>query len=234
MTAARTPADAERWMRQGTVIFADALAGLDDVTLLSPAALDGWTGRHLVAHLAANAEALSRLVQWAATGWVTPMYASPAQREADIEAGATRAAPELRTWFESSAARLADGYGSLSAEQRASQVRTAQGRLVPAAEIAWLRSREVMVHAIDLGTGLTFADLPRDFLTALVEDIVAKRSAGGGTALLLVCDDVPGRWTIAGDGEPIRVVGPLAEIAAYLAGRPSAIAGTAPLLPRWL
>ena len=44
-----------------------------------------------------------------------------------------------------------------------------------AAETPWMRSREVMVHAVDLATGLTFADLPEDFLAALRADITVKR-----------------------------------------------------------
>ena len=50
-----------------------------------PTALPGWTRKHLVAHLAGNAEALLRLLHWAGTGERTPMYTSPEQRNADIE-----------------------------------------------------------------------------------------------------------------------------------------------------
>ena len=88
--SSRTPADAERWMQQGTKLFDAVLSGLDDDELTGPTALAGWTGRHLVAHVAANADALSNLVHWAASGQETPMYASMAQRDADIEAGARR------------------------------------------------------------------------------------------------------------------------------------------------
>lgn len=74
---------------------------------------------------------------------------------------------------------------------------TAQGRTVPASETPWMRSREVMVHAVDLRTGISFADLPDDFLAALRTDIETKR------------------------GEVPEVVGDQAEVVAYLAGRPS-------------
>ena len=45
-----------------------------------------------------------------------------------------------------------------------------------------MRAREVMVHAVDLGTGVTFADLPTDFLMALCEDIVARRGSAAAGA----------------------------------------------------
>jgi maleylpyruvate isomerase len=77
-----------------------------------------------------------------------------------------------------------------------------------------MRSREVLIHAVDLSTGLTFADLPTDFLEALCEDIRTTRP------------DVP------------QAEGPLPELAAYLAGRPYTNVTTsghpATPLPPWL
>jgi maleylpyruvate isomerase len=56
---------------------------------------------------------------------------------------------------------------------------TAQGRTVPATEIPWMRAREVCVHAVDLGAGITFGDLPADFTAALLADVVRKRAGAG-------------------------------------------------------
>ena len=56
------------WMNEGTVIFDRALAAADDELLTGPTGLAGWTGRHLLAHVAANADALRNLVTWARTG----------------------------------------------------------------------------------------------------------------------------------------------------------------------
>jgi maleylpyruvate isomerase len=212
-----TLADSLRWVEEGTRLCEQAIDGLDDDQYADPSALDGWSRAHLVAHLAANAEALRNLAHWAATGEETPMYSSPAQRNADIETGATRPPSVLRTWFHEEAGALAADLGRLTDEHWRSRVRTAQGRDVPATEIPWLRAREVMVHVVDLGTGITFADLPEDFLGALHDDIVAKRGA----------DAVP----------PIE--GTLADRVGYLAGRTSAgvtctDGAPAPELPPWL
>ena len=124
------------------------------------------------------------------------MYSSPSQRNADIEAGALRPADDLRSWFDDSAQKLSEAMEELTAEQWQAPVRTAQGRQVPATEIPWLRAREVMIHAVDLGTGITFTDLPPGFLEALSADIRRKRG------------DVP------------DVRGALPDITAYLSGRP--------------
>ena len=53
-----------------------------------------------------------------------------------------------------------------------------------------MRTREIYIHAIDLAAGTTFADLPPDFLAALLDDVTARRSAmGGGPALIIAATD---------------------------------------------
>ena len=180
-----------------------------------PSLLPGWTRKHVAAHLALNAESIGNLVQWAKTGEERRMYSSPEQRNADIEAAALRPADELVAWFDESARVLADAMAELTDEQWQTPVLNAQGRAVLATETPWMRSREVMIHAVDLGTGVTFADLPTDFLETLCDDIRAKRG------------DVP------------EVRGPLPDLAAYLAGRPcddvvTADGSPAEPLPPWL
>ena len=233
---------ARPWMNEGTVIFDRALAAADDELLTGPTGLAGWTGRHLLAHVAANADALRNLATWARTGTETPMYTSPGQREADIEAGSTRPVGDLRDWYVASAAALRADLEALSSAQWQHQVRTAQGRTVPAAEVPWLRAREVMVHAVDLGSGTTFADLPEGFLRDLLDDITVKRSdTADHPPLLLREADGPGTWSVTHSSpDAPRLSGPLAELAAYLSGRSdgSTLAtadGTpSPTLPRWL
>ncbi len=205
----RSLEDARRWAAAGTTLLLDAVAGLGEPAYAEATLLPGWTRRHLVAHVAANADALGNLVRWAATGEPTPMYASPEERAAGIERGTRMSAAELDRWVRRSAAELDAATAGLTAEQWAAEVVTAQGRTVPATETPWMRAREVCVHAVDLAAGVTFADLPEDFLEALCTDVVAKRG------------DVP------------EVEGPLAERAAWLTGRPHRIAG-APELEAWL
>jgi maleylpyruvate isomerase len=147
----------------------------------------------------------------------TGAAASPGQRAADIEAGAKLSGRELTAWFDRSAGELAAAMAALPADAWQSAVVTAQGRTVPASETPWMRSREVLVHAVDLEIGVTFADLPEAFLTALSADIIGKRGA----------QNVP------------DVRGSTAAVTAYLAGRPSTDVTTADgqvpePLPPWL
>ncbi|MFI7609949.1 maleylpyruvate isomerase family mycothiol-dependent enzyme [Nonomuraea terrae] len=234
----RTFEDAMSWSAAGTERFLDTVAGWGEEQYLAPCGLPGWTRKHLVAHVAANADALSNLVRWAATGEKTPMYSSMGQRNADIEAGSVKPAAELAAWLHESADRLAAGTAALSSDQWNAEVVTAQGRTVPATEIPWLRSREVWVHAVDLAAGVSFADLPAGFLAALADDIAGKRGDAAGPSVVLAAADTGDRWELSGEDDATAVTGPLAEVAAYLAGRPHALTTAggfpAPALPAWL
>jgi maleylpyruvate isomerase len=222
-------------MRDGTGRVLACVAGLPDAALTGPTALPGWTRRYLLAHLAANAEALRNLVHWARSGEERPMYGSPEQREEDIAAGALRPADDLRAWLTASADDLAGDLAGLSGDDWEAKIVTAQGLTRPAAEIPWMRAREVYIHAIDLNAGIGWADLPADFLAALLDEVTARRSAvGGGPALALAATDTGDSWTVAGAGTPVPVSAPLARLAGYLAGRPVPGLEAAPALPPWL
>lgn len=175
---------ARKWMDEATALFLDCLDRLSDEDLDAPTSLPGWTRRHVVAHVHYNARALARLVAWAATGTEHPMYASPEQRAAEIETGSSLAPTELRRLVRESANDLAAALDGLAPHGWLAAVVTAQGRIVEATEIPWLRTREVAVHAVDLNAGVRFDDLPPELTAALLTDVVAKRAAAGdGPAL---------------------------------------------------
>lgn len=234
----RTPTDARRWMDQGTDLLLAAVARLGHDDLDAPTLLVDWNRRQLLAHVAANAEAVGNLVDWAATGVENPMYASPQSRAEGIEQGARREAGDLLAWVASSAATLATAMDALDGAQWQHEVVTAQGSTVPATEVPWMRSREVAVHAVDLAVGTTFDDLPADFLAALCDDVVGKRNGAPAVAVRLVATDTEGAWELRGPGAPVTVEAPLADLTAYLTGRPVALTtadgGAAPALPAWL
>lgn len=232
--------ESRAWTEHGTKLLLDSVERLDDSQLEEPTGLPGWTRRHLLAHVASNAEALQRLALWARTGEEHRMYSSPEQRNRDIEEGSTRPAEALRGWVRASADGLGHDLAGLPDEAWHAEVVTAQGRTVTATEIPWMRAREVMVHSVDLDAGTTFADLPVDFLVALLDDVVGRRSTKrDGPALNLSSSDTAHTWRVTGAGEPVSVTGPVAELAAWLTGRTSKdLRSTAspgvPELPPWL
>ena len=193
------------WMaRRHRRLLAD-VAALPDQALAAATALPGWTRRYLLAHVAANAGALRNLVHWARTGEERRMYSNDRERDADIAAGA--GAPggrDWRAWTESSARDPRRRPGA-RCRRRAwnAKVITAQGLTRSPGEIPWMRVREVYMHAIDLGAGTGWTDLPAEFLAVLLDDVTARRSAkGGGPALAVAATDTGHAWEVAGPGRP--------------------------------
>ncbi|HEY7046843.1 MAG TPA: maleylpyruvate isomerase family mycothiol-dependent enzyme [Jatrophihabitantaceae bacterium] len=222
------------WMRSGTEVLTRTLDPLPDAELDRPSALPGWTRRHVVAHLARNAEALARLLAWARTGVPTPMYASPEQRSSEIESSAQFDLARLRREFAETAAALDDDVAALSDGEWQATVRSARGREIPAAEVPWMRAREVWLHALDLDAGVGPGQLPPAFSAELVDDVVGFFTAGAGApAVRLSCAERT--WSIGVDGPLIQ--GEPAYLASWLTGR-SEGEGLSyvelPELPKWL
>ncbi|WP_371113052.1 maleylpyruvate isomerase family mycothiol-dependent enzyme [Rhodococcus sp. JVH1] len=224
--------------RRGTAYFAQRLAELSDEQLSEPTGLAGWSRAHLLAHVGYNAAALCRLLDWAATGIETPMYASAEQRGREIAEGATLPAAALRNLFDHTVARLDEKWRHLPASAWEAQVRTAQGRLVPVSETAWMRTREVWIHAVDLGNGGRFGDFPDVVLESLLTDIVGmwqKKDLGAG---LILAVDGGEPVAVQTDSPPTeKVSGPLAAVVRWAAGRGTVgmnIDGEVGEPPRWL
>jgi maleylpyruvate isomerase len=223
------------WMTDGTQRLLAGQAALSDEELAAPTGLPGWSRRYLLAHVAANADALRNLVHWARTGEERRMYVSTEQRDADIAEGSLLPAAELRARMESSARSLAADLAALDGGAWDAKIITAQGLTRSASEIPWMRAREVYIHSIDLDAGTRWEDLPPEFLAALLDDVTARRSSkGGGPALAVAATDTGHSWEVAGTGAPVPVSAPLADVCAYLTGRPAPELQSAPALPAWL
>lgn len=203
-------------VRLGTAFFRRALNRVSDAALGRPSRLPAWSRAHVIAHVGYNARALARLVDWAATGVETPMYASTAAREAEIDLGATLPPEALRNLVEHSAIDLDVRWRDLPDDCWSHQVTTAQGRAVPAAETVWMRSREVWLHATDLDSGARFDQIPSPVLTRLIGDVHRVWSARPGVDVpaLLATDSAAG-WSADG---PL-VSGSTEALAAWATGR---------------
>jgi maleylpyruvate isomerase len=221
------------WWADGERLFGTALGRLTDEEFDVPSLLPGWDRRHLLGHVARNADALVNLLTWARTGVETPMYPSPEAREAGIAEAAALDAPKLRGEVLAATARLADAVHGMTAEAWAAEVRTAQGRAVPAAEVPWMRCREVYVHAVDLDAGVGFADVAEEVQAAMIDDVFRMWDRR---------DQVPDVVVFAGDREwgtgSVAVSGPLPAVTSWLTGRSRGDGlradGGIPEVPAWL
>ncbi len=120
--------------------------------------------------------------------------------------------------------------------------RQSHGQLLPAAELPWIRMREVWIHAVDLDLGLEFADVPVARLETLLDHAVrhhAGRAEGPTIRLEL---DLPGggqrTWELFGGDTaiPLTVRASADRALAWLTGRGdgSALGSALPPLPRWI
>lgn len=230
--------------RRGTAFFARKLNELTDAELDGDSLLPGWTRRHVVAHVAYNARAIARLIEWAATGLETPMYSSPGARNHEIEFGATLSPIALRHLFDHSAVHLNVEWRDLPAEAWHHKVKTAQGRTVPAEETVWMRTREVWLHAVDLDNGASFKDIPAPVLERLLRDITGTWKTRGADQGLLI--KVRGTGLVFGDtnaADPMTTTGSLPAIVEWAAGRGTAEVsasgsvtqdGHVPAPPKWI
>jgi maleylpyruvate isomerase len=241
------------WLREGTSLLLSRIDRVPDGDFSRPSNLEGWTVGHLVAHVAYNAEAIQRLLRWAATGIETPMYSSTAARNEEIEQGSRLAAAELRAFCHSSAEYLDQAIATLAPTAWPVEVRTAQGRVVPASETVWMRVREVWVHAADIGAAARPADFttfPAPLIDALITDVLATFGRRGASPFVtLRASDREGSWQLGQpsgvrEGErPVTVRGTAAALATWLTGRgavglevedASHQTSTVPALPRWI
>lgn len=226
------------WLQDGTELLTATVAGLPDQELAGPSLLPGWSRAYVVGHLARNADALLNLLSWARTGIETPMYPDQATRERDIERTAGLPPAGLRTELRDGIARLAEGIRTMPDEAWQHTVRTNSGRQVPAAEVPWMRVREVWVHTVDLGAGVTFQDVPLDLGEALLTDafFFAARHPEP-PAVRVRASDAELAVDLAGDRQqPVEVRAPVRELLPWALGRHRLLpAGTDwPELPAWL
>ncbi len=213
-----------------------AVAALDDAALREPSLLPGWSRGHVLTHLARNAEGMGRLVEWASTGTVTPMYASPEARAADIESGSGRPAAEIQADLTQSSARIEEQLGTLSGPALDALVEMGPSRTpTRGAQLAGLRIREVVIHHVDLGIGLAPSDWSTMFAHRTLDELVPRFAAQGAMPVAVLTATDTGRvWrtgaTSGTSGSGGELSGPSTALLGWLVGRiPAADARSAGL-----
>ncbi|MFN2518336.1 MAG: maleylpyruvate isomerase family mycothiol-dependent enzyme [Jatrophihabitantaceae bacterium] len=209
------------------------LAGIDaerwtDAAVRVPSLLPGWTRGHVLAHIARNADGITRTLSGALRGEIVARYPDgKAGRNADIEAGSTRGCAELAADVRESADRLDRLFGAVADADGwdlPTEDRPARGYVLA----RWL---EVEIHRVDLAGAYTADQWPAEFVAYLLPELADSLDARGAIALRIevvahgsVTADLAGRVWTSGDGDRIPVTGPDWALAAWLVGRPQAAA----------
>jgi len=227
------------WMDDGFQYLVGQLSKLDDEALGEPSALPGWTRKHVMSHLGFNARAVGRLVRWARTGQVTPMYPNPTVRAQEIDEGARWTAQRLREFIRTEQKSLAEALGALDDPSWSAEVITGQGRTVAATELPWIRTRELWIHAVDLNAGGDFADFPAGIIDRLVVEAVNKRRGADAPSLDVRPTDRSLASLATLPGAACVVEGTVADLARWLTRRETrgvhaADEGPLPGLGPWL
>lgn len=228
-------------VREATERLDLIVSGLDDETSHQPSRLPGWSRAHVVTHLARNADALVNLMTWARTGVEHPMYASKADRDADIDEGADRLAQVLREDLHAASDRFMAAATDMPARAWAASVTGRSPTPFPAANVPYMRLHEVWVHLVDLGVGFAFADIPQEHLEHMLGESVSRQIQRPDGPKVRLTVELPGGqervWDLVGgdDGSVHEVTGPAAEAIAWLTGRETGggLRGDVPVLPAW-
>ncbi|MFE9406144.1 maleylpyruvate isomerase family mycothiol-dependent enzyme [Streptomyces sp. NPDC006530] len=217
-------------VREATERLLTAAAALDNASVAEPSRLPGWSRGHVLAHVARNADALVNVLAG------RPMYASAEARDADIDRDAPRPLDvQLADVRDSAACFQAEG------DRPADWSRTVElrnGVTDAAARVPFRRLVEVELHHVDLGIGYELEDLPADFVRRESEFLADRFAGHKDLPSITLSDDTGGTWTTGGggQGDPVRVSGPAADLVGWLAGRRDGAAlkvtgGALPALP---
>ncbi|MFJ6671642.1 maleylpyruvate isomerase family mycothiol-dependent enzyme [Actinosynnema sp. NPDC091369] len=180
------------------------VADLTDAQVARPSLLPGWTRGHVLAHLADAARARSRVVEHAARGEQVPLW-EPGERDAIIEATASRSAAEHRAATVEQAERLERAWAAVADWSEPAD--PAVPDPVPPVFTRW---REVWIHLLDLDLGVRPGEWSAEFAVHTI-GVLRPRLPDG---VALRATDVPRVW-----GTGAEVVGGVRDLAAWLAGR---------------
>ncbi len=131
----------------------DFAAALTDDEVRQPSLLPGWTVGHVLAHLALNAEATTRVAIAAVAGEAGHMYPSVEIREYDIDRLATEDAATLVDRLSTSSAAWEAAWSVVTPSVMSTGVasRVPGSDQFPINTVLMSRLREVEVHAADCG-----------------------------------------------------------------------------------
>jgi maleylpyruvate isomerase len=239
MTAELDPQGAFQLLPEATQRLVRTVDGLDDEQLAEPSGLPEWSRAHVVAHLALNAEGMSRVLMSRIEGEPTTMYVSDEARSADIEELAHAERAELRERFLAGTTLVTEAVDRLPDEFWLETFeRTPGGRVVRYAAIPGMRLREVEIHHVDLDAGFSPAGWSDAFSAHLIGAMVKRHPSEESFRVLAT--DLATTWVFGDDpGESGTVVsGPAGDLAWWLTGRPPADSltsstGDLPLVKAW-
>ncbi len=198
--------------------------GFDGDDWSAPSALPDWTRAHVVAHLALNAEGLTRVLHGlVAADEAAPvtMYDSDEARSDAIAALATGDPGAIRTRLMGATTLLEDAVAAVPDDRWTTRVeRTPGGRTMRADSLPGMRLRELEIHHVDLDAGYATSDWSPTFAILLLNAMTKRLDPPHRFEVRPL--DVDRTWVLGPDGDDGAVVtGPAADLGWWLTGRPA-------------
>jgi len=146
--------------RRGTAYFARKLNELSDNDLDQPSLVEGWSRRHVVAHVGYNARRLARIAGAARLGEMRELPAEADTPKETVEFGSTLPSHALRYLFKHSEVHLNVEWRDLSRDGWQRSIYIQEGSTIPVSLTPMLRAQEVWLQAVNLRNGARYEELP--------------------------------------------------------------------------
>ncbi len=147
--------------------LAGTVAGLSESVLRTPSQLPDWSVAQVIAHVAANADSVSRRLRGMMADRVVDQYPGGAQgRAQEIDERAAQDAPALADDLGAAVATMFEVIDSVPDEVWGRMSRNVSGGEIDGDALLGSRWQEVEIHHADLGRAYTVGDWPADFVTA--------------------------------------------------------------------
>ena len=212
----------------------ETAASLRNDAVLAPSLCEGWSRGHVLAHIARNADALSRVCAVALTGEPGTMYASQQARDDEIEAGARRPAAAQAADILESAERLAPLLARLGPEHADVHVeRVPGGPTLPVERVPFMRLRELVFHHVDLDACFRFDRVAPELVDLFLAEAVERLRTDDQAPSVRLATPEGGEEFVVGDGATLVTGSPAGLLLWVARGRTDdvTIDGPPPTLP---
>lgn len=217
--AGNAPARELDWARRGTAYFARLLNEIGDAEFDKPSVLPMVSRRHIIAHIGYHARLLSKIVGWVRSNRDGHLPFNAEVDLEDVRQQATLPARALRNLFVHSGVHLDVEWRDLSDAQWDTSAQDRNGQPIAIRETPCRRARAIWLHAMDLGAGGRFEDMPPDLVDSLIREVAGRKSQTADCAFSFT--DRGKLVTISNDAG-ITVSGPAGDVVRWLYGRGAA------------
>ena len=162
-------------LRSSEARLAGTVAALSEPALRAPSRLPDWSVAQVIAHLAANADSVTRRLRGMSADLVVDQYPGGAQgRAEEIDRRAGQDAPALAQDLRIAVSTMFEVIDSVPDPVWDRRSRNVSGGEIDGDALLGSRWQEVEIHHADLGQDYTVGDWPVDFVSARLPHLLSS------------------------------------------------------------